>query len=905
MGLEFDFPWALLLLPVAILLVLWIDKRFRRRERSLKSRVTLIVRLFVTTLLALAVAAPSVLLPTGKSATWILLDVSDSTSYTRAAFEQHIADALESAPKDEQVGVIAFGANAMVETPLREQAGFSGVHTAVNPSASDLSGALRLAGALLPAENAGHIVVVSDGQVGDVKAQASALSARGIGVDTLAMPSESLPDAQVTEVQTPSQVFQGQKFSIEVTVDSNFDTTGTLVLYQNNTPTATREVTLRKGENLFAFQDVSGKTGVVTYEAKLLAKGDGQSHNNSASAYLSATGAPGVLLVEGVPGGGEEMAKMLAAAGMRVERVLPDELPVQADALRQYEAIVLANVDADSAEEAQWTAIETAVRTLGRGLCVLGGDSSYALGGYRGSLLETMLPVTIDVRNKLQMPALGLMLVIDKSGSMTSGQFGTTRLEVAKEAAMRSTEVLTAKDQIGVIAFDDAAKWVVPLQEVKDVGAIQSMIGTIRPGGGTSYYSALNEACNALIATNTPQKHIIFLSDGEPGDSGFERLLVNANARGITVTTVAVGGGANTRLMELLATVGGGRAYTAGEFDNIPKIFTKETYLAGGSYVQNRVFTPVVTESSALTDYTGFPQLGGYLTATEKPLATVSLVSDQEDPILAWWPYGAGTVLAWTSDAEGAWTQEFLMWESAASFFGGLVTKTLPRDARDGQLEVDNQNGVAKVRYTLSPETKPEEGLATQAKILQPDGTELTVPLTEIAAGAYEGSFGAENQGAYALRVEQQKEGDTLRVREGGTVVSFPEEYDIRKQAQGGALEQLARETGGQVLSYDDPLLSARNQRVGERKQLTTLLCVLSMLAFLLDIALRRLSWELAVTKWLGLKEKQGKEAREARQTETATAQTRKKSKAQTPSKPSAADTADKLLEAKRERKHL
>ena len=95
---------------------------------------------------------------------------------------------------------------------------------------------------------------------------------------------------------------------------------------------------------------------------------------------------------------------------------------------------MLANVDVDSAGEAQWQALEVAVRVLGRGLCVLGGGSSIRLGGYRGSLLETMLPVTIDVRNQLQMPSLSLMLVIDKSGSMTEGQFGTSRLEVAKEA---------------------------------------------------------------------------------------------------------------------------------------------------------------------------------------------------------------------------------------------------------------------------------------------------------------------------------------------------------------------------------------------------------------------------------------------------------------------------------------
>ena len=61
-------------------------------------------------------------------------------------------------------------------------------------------------------------------------------------------------------------------------------------------------------------------------------------------------------------------------------------------------------------------------------------------------------------------------------------------------AACRAVEVLTERDQVGVIAFDDASKWVVELQSVTDVAAIQSAIGTIRAGGGTSFYSPLRDA---------------------------------------------------------------------------------------------------------------------------------------------------------------------------------------------------------------------------------------------------------------------------------------------------------------------------------------------------------------------------------------------------------------------------
>ena len=897
MGLEFERIWALALFPVCAALVLWIDRRYRRRVRSIKAQVTLWVRIALVLLLVLAVSAPSILLPGGVNVTWVLADVSDSTASVRMQMQERIQAELDRLPKGEAVGIIGFGGDAMVETPLSEQPRFSGFHTAVSPDASSLSQGLQLAGALLPSDSTGRILVLSDGQTDDVKNFAESLRGRGITVDVLETPVEALPDMQVTQVTVPSEVFEGNIFSIQVMVDSTYSSKATLVLYQNGAPGATREVDIRKGENLFVFQDVAEKTGVVTYEAKLYAEGDSQSKNNSASAYLYAAGAPTLLLVEGVPGNGAELSKMLLASGMKVERIAPEDLPGTGDALRAYDGIVLANVDYDSAEEEQWLALEAAVRVLGRGLSVFGGDHSYALGGYRGTTLEKILPVTVEVRNQLQLPALSLMLVLDKSGSMTAGQFGITRLEVAKEAAMRSTEVLMGKDNVGVIAFDDAAKWVVPLQEVTDVAAIQEMIGTIRPGGGTAFYAALEASIDALMQAETPQKHIIFLSDGEPGDRGFEQLVMRARQNGITLTTVAVGDGANTRLMEMLATIGGGRAYIVGEFDNIPKIFTKETFLVGGTFVQNREFIPLVTEISALTNFERFPRLTGYLSTLEKPMAVVSLVSDREDPVLAWWNYGAGTALAWTSDTEGAWTESFLHWEESAAFFGGLIGKTLPKETQSGDLQVQAENGMAHVSYVL-PENAAAEGLQTIASVLNPDGTQTKFILTQTDVNTYEGSFSTGAQGAYALRIEQEKEGEIVRVKEGGAVVSFAKEYDLRGQSAEGSLSSLAESTGGRVLSSEEPFFPEQKKSVHARKQLATLLCGMAVVLWLFDIALRRLGWESAVLAWLG------KQAEKGETIQSGAARKKIKIKKE-PEKSSPADTADRLLAAKRKRKQL
>ena len=850
MSLEFARPLLLLLLPAYIALIYLIDRRGGRRSRRIKHRVARVMRCLLTCLCVLALAAPSVVLPGGQQAVWILADASASARGMQDQMTQSVRTALENKDASVNAGVIAFGGNAMVEKPLAQDGTYNGVTTAVDAQASDLSSALTLASALLPEDAQGRIVVLSDGATEDVRAAAQQLAARGVTVDFQSFSGDALPDAQISQLNVPSRVYQGQSFTVTVQVTANHDTAGTLVLYQNRTPVSSREVTLRRGDNTFTFRDVAADTGVVTYEARLISEGDSCAQNDSMGGYVYVQGAPKLLLVEGRQGEGSEMAAMLSAAAMQYETVLPAQLPYDAEQLRQYDGVVLVNVDYDAADEEQWAALDSAVRVLGRGLTVIGGDSSYALGGYRGSKLEEMLPVTIDVRNKLDLPSLALMLVIDKSGSMSDGMFGTTRLELAKEAAMRAAEVLTPNDQVGVIAFDDAAKWVVNLQKAEDVEAIQNQIGTIRPGGGTAFFTALYEATYALMNAQAQQKHIIFLTDGEAGDTGYLQLCDIMQQNDITLTTVAVGSGADQATLRTLAQQGGGRAYAANEFDNLPKIFTKETYLVSGSYVQNRTFTPVITEQSALTDFEGFPQLSGYLAATEKSLATVSLMSDREDPILAWWQYGAGRVVAFMADSRGAWTSEFLQWDQAAAFYGGMAAFTLPGEEREGQLTTERQGDALRIVYT-APEGA-QTGLSTSVTALLPDGTQTQLALQESAPGVYEGEIAAAQLGAYALRVEQRDaSGELQRVMEGGAVNGYSGEYDLRNQNDESTLPYLSALTGGREITDSAEMLKSTHAVVRARRDLTQPLLWALMVLLLCDIALRRLSWDVALERYL------------------------------------------------------
>ena len=856
MWLDFTHPWMLLLIPVCGIAV-WLAAR-RWPSGTKKSRISHGLRYALILLTVLSLSGTSIPGASHGKAAWILVDASASMTEQQDAVAGVIRDALNANEDGQKIGVIAFGKDAMVEVPLSETPVFSGITTAIDASGSNLDQALALAGALLPSDVSGGIAVVSDGLLEE--ADSSVLQSRGIAVNTLLLSDMNPDDAQITGLDIPGTAYQGQSISVTVTVHASKASDATIVLTANRNAAATRDVSLRKGENTFVFRDVVAQPGVVTYEAQVIMPGDRVSQNDRAGAFITVSGAPSILIVEGQPDSGRELKKMLVSAGMQTETILPASMADSAAELRAYHGIALVNVDADALTDRQISALDTAAKEFGVGVAVFGGDSSYALGGYRGSALENMLPVTIDVRNKMDLPSTALVLVIDKSGSMTDGQYGVSRLDVAKEAACRAIEVLTEQDQVGVIAFDDAGKWVVPLTYATDIPAMQEQIATIRSGGGTAFFTPLAMAYDALDTAVARHKHIIFLTDGQSGDKGYEALAEDMAAKGITLTTVAVGDGADTQIMQKLAALGGGRAYAAGQFDNVPKIFTKETMLIAGSYVQNRRFTPVITDES-LTAFPGFPTLDGYLAATEKALATVSLVSDRGDPILAWWQYGAGKVLCWTSDVQGAWSSSFLAWEDAASFFGGLISHILPAQGQDGEMLLENGRLSYIAQYTA-------EDAEVTAQVLLPDGSMQNLSLEQVSPSRYEAAMETGQTGAYAVRIEMTQNGELVASLDGGVVTHYSQEYDMRA-ADMGALEKLSRETGGVCTAVSSEILSFPEATTRTRVSLQPYLLWAALIILVVDIAQTRLNWERTIQKkTTAVRKKQPSEKRQSHRRE-------------------------------------
>lgn len=853
--LQWDRPWALLLLPLSVIIIVLLARRAKM------PRAYTAVRLISAVLLVLAIAGTALSLPGGKSGVFFLADASASVSGAKARIEQYLRGALTAKPGSVQAGVIAFGRDAMVETPLSDAPAFTGLQTMPDTGFTDMGQALTLGGALLP--DAGRLVLLSDGRqnLGSALEAASLLAARGITVDVARVAGQSAAvDAQVSEVKVPATLYEGETFDVRVRVDASQAISGTLRLIMGQQQLAQQAVTLLPGANQFVFRLTAQLPGIQPLTAVLDAPGDTVSQNDRLYAATTVAGRPVVLLVAGAEGEARELEKMLAAQGIQTRVIGPRQLPQTLEELRAYEAVVLCNVAAQDVGDAAVQAMQDAVRKLGRGLLMTGGEQSFALGGWKGTAVEDMLPVDMDVSGYMDAPDLALMMVIDRSGSMDAGEDGVTRLDMAVQAAANAMQALRLnKDKVGVIAFDDTPYQILPLEVLGDLQAAQQAVASIRPGGGTMMYAPLETAMRQLEQTDARIKHIIVLTDGQPADSGFTALAEQMAQKGITLSSVGVGEAANAPLLRQLAEIGGGRYYACDASTDIPKIFTQETYLATGAYLQVRTFTPAVSGSNAVVDaFDGFPALDGYIGTSLKSTARQYLTSDVDEPVYAAWQVGLGRAAVWTSDVTGAMSGNWLAWQDGARFFAGIVRDVLPtgRSGAYVQTETAGDTAVASVTW--------EDGSAAQrqaqAVVIAPDGSEQRISLSPVTPGRVEGAFDLPQEGTYIVQVHTQENGQDTGMMETAVLRPWSPEYDLRQNDAAALLAAIAQKTGGRVLSFDDPAaaFAVQTQGAWRRVPLWPALSLLALLVFVFDVAQRRLGllrlypiWGVRMKAWL------------------------------------------------------
>lgn len=793
-------------------------------------------------LLILALSGLSLKSYVDTVATIFAVDLSESTRNNREDFKSFIEEALTYTEDRDKIGIVTFGQGADIEIPLTDDLEKFSFQTNPGDSFTNIQKGLSISQALIPEDANKRIVLITDGEenLGNSIEEGSILSTKNIDFKIYSVEKTETAEVQLQDIEIPRVIHENQSFDVLIKIYSNVKTNSKVTLYSGRRIVGESDVKIEKGINRFIFKDKADESGMKAYTAVITPKEDSYTENNNYSTYTEIKGRPNILLVDGESDGAREIKKILSSSGINIDHKKARELPRSISELSKYSSIVMNDVSLENVNNGFINSIKSYVRDYGGGLVVTGGENSFALGGYYKTPLEEVLPIDMEMKIKGEVPSLGLMLVIDKSGSM-GGEGQYSKVELAKEAAIKAVDSLKVKDKIGVIAFDGAAQWVVNVSGIEDKDDIKNSIGTIRAGGGTSIIPALDEAYLALKDTKTKLKHIILLTDGQAERTGYDQLIENIRKEGITVSTVAVGEGADRYLLEYIAKEGKGRYYAVDDYTSIPKIFTKETFLASKSYINNRTFTPKLKYIHDIINplLNGIPYLDGYISTSKKDRAETILTSDKDEPILATWQYGLGRSVAWTSDVKGKWTSNYLNTEIGIDFIKNMVEWTLPRTTSENIIVESIKTG--DTTELIVKNTKGfDENLTTIATVITPSNNKKEIELPPDKPGEYTTVFPSEEKGVYVVKVNQYKEGEIVNTANHGIAVNYSKEYDYSVSVN--RLNTLVNRSGGKFIKEPKEVFSGDFDDIYGMKDLSRILIIIALFLFIFDIAIRRLN---------------------------------------------------------------
>jgi Ca-activated chloride channel homolog len=851
----FGSPQLLWLVPVLLFVTLVVSWR-----RSVAPAV-MFLRMLLFAALVVALADP---IRPGTSAPpplLIMVDGSASIPAEQREAAWQTAQTIAEAHGRNETTVALFGRDVAVAA--------DSTMPTVDPTASDLPGALELARGLLADRGATdttaterRVLLLTDGAstTGGADAAAAQLRNAGIAVDVLALAAGNQPDARVAEVAIPAGLREGQSYRGEIVIMATQPTMAILRFSEDDQIVTQETVTLEAGRNSVPFSGTAGRSGVHRYAAELDTE-DAHAPNNRLERAVVVGAPPRVLVIENAPDSAAQLRDLLENGGVQSEARRADDLPSQLADLDRFDAVVLQDISADAMTEDQQLMLREYVRSLGKGLLVMGGANSFGLGNYKDTPLEDVLPVDMQPPPRREREAVALLLIIDRSASMYGRDPRTSKLELAKGGAIAAIQTLVPGDRLGVLVFDNTTEWIVPFTTVGDgrsMGDIQDDLASITFGGGTDIYQALAEGLPELNAQsdegNVGAKHAVLLTDGRSYGAvpDYDRLVDAARAGGVTLSTIAIGEDADRTLLEHIADRGEGRYYFASDPQELPRLTLQETeILREDPRVEGELQPqPALQNGLAHPTIRGFvprrmPIIDGYVATTLKPTADMVLQTPDGDAILAGWQYGLGRALAWTSDSGENWADTWQGWDESGTFWSQLLSYTFP-DPTMGPLQTrverrgDGAYVVAEARDT---DGSPLDLANIGVLVRDPVGAEQTIRLKQTAPGFYEAPMPATGgtlaPGAYRLSSALEKNGTRLEALAGWSQ-PYPEEY-MDVVADPGLAERIAQAGGGTVLlSANDALTALTAPPMREPLSLWPYLAAFAALLWPFEVLVRR-----------------------------------------------------------------
>jgi Ca-activated chloride channel family protein len=865
---QFAHPWFLALALIVILLV-WAQHRSLADMTPTQRRACFAVRTLLLLLLILALAGLRWLVPSRELA--VIFAVDHSASISTEAQQQareFIAASVAAKSSGDSAGIIGFAEKATLwQAPAAQFQLADKWPELAERKGTDIGGALDFASAIFPAGKARRIVLLTDGNDTAERGAtvATQLAAQGIELFTVPLRNASAPEVLIERVEVPRYLKSGEPFDLRASIRSNVATRAKVKLYQSQfLVEQPRDLELKPGHNEFLAPNLTVREGnLVSYELEIIPVLDTVAENNRATTTASLRGEPRVLLVDSEETNGRALADVLRREKIAVETRGLTGLPKTLEDLQQFDLFILSDVSALNLGREQMDLYRRWVQDFGGGFVMIGGENSYGVGGYYRTPIEQMLPVRMEHDDRQDTPTVAMLVILDRSGSMTAMVAGQTKMSLADQGAVFAMNALQPKDYFGVTAVDIRPHTIVPLSQITAKAAAEQKILSITAGGGGIYiYTSLAEAFQQLRDVPARVKHLLLFSDaadaeekvaGEMGDStrtggtSFDLAAAMLAAK-ITTTVVALGTeqDKDTAFLRQLAERGNGRFYLTDDATTLPQIFSTETMKVAQSSLVEEPFLAVPSVKSPITsglDWAQSPLLLGYNATKPKPTADLLLATERGEPLFATWRYGLGQTAAFTSDAKSRWAAEWLAWPGYGKFWTqvvrGLMRKSDQSDFQVTTTEIGNR--LELTIDAVKPDGTFRNQMPVSVNMLGPDKETSTKSAGQDGPGSYRATFDLASEGTSIFSVSSPDLPDGGYVF--GHTRSYPREF-LRTETDEPFLRTLASHGRGKFAPTAAEVFAQASQAsIAQHRDLTSEFLIAALLLLPLDIWLRRRAW--------------------------------------------------------------
>lgn len=836
--MQFAAPEWALLLPV-LALIAW-------RWRALRHPLRIVCLL----LLILFAVRPQVRRFGRGLDVWVLADRSASAGTSvepRLAEWEHILE--RSKGSDDRLFIVDYASEAC----LRELGESVGSREATRTGLAAKYALSQMAG-----DRAARLLALTDGFATDpMDDLAERLQRQGVPLDYRLATEGGVRDFRVDSLSAPLRSRPMEPFLVEFRVSGPGTESVPFEMLRDGQPLTKGVVEVKGGRGVARFTDRIQTPGGHRYAVRITPQNDAHPGNNTAERWVEVTGGPRALLVTGYTP--DPLANVLRAQGLDVETI-SELTKLDAGRLQGARAVILNNVPAFRLPKAFLGSLDFFVRNQGGGLLMAGGKNSFACGGYFGSPIADLLPVSMELRQEQRKFATALVIEIDRSGSMSMPTAdGRMKIELASAGAARAVELLGPGDQVSVVAMDTEPHEVVPLSLVgQDAARLGEDIRRIMSsGGGINVYTALKDAFERLKQSPSGQRHVIVFADAndalqEVGQ--YKDILDKMRKEQITVSVIGLGTpqDSGAEFLKDVAERGDGRIFFAADANELPALFEQETVaVARSAFVEE---PPPVKALASWAELAARPlrwpaAVDGFNLSYLRPEATAAAVTANDDaaPLVAFWQKGTGRAAAVSFPLGGDFSAQTRAWAGYGDFSQTLVRWLMGEAVAPGvavRAEVKGSTLTAELLFDASW----EKGLAQSAPKIVLAGDKLGAADTLVWERMEPGRYRA----TAALEPGQLVRG---AVQIGTTTVPFGPlqagagaEWEL-DPAKPAALAAISRASGGaERLDLTNIWNAPRPPQYADvRNWILPALLVL----FLLETLLTRLEWSLP--RWGGL----------------------------------------------------